>query len=525
MPHTISDIIDFSPFKKKNGVIYISEVEQEFESLYIDTRDKESRVLSDDEVKLLPKTSSVYKLHNEWELRENTTTRFSSYLVKKDVKNILDLGCGNGWFTAAMAKVKPNSNVIGVDLNITELEQAARIFSSESIKFLYHNIFDESTMFNNKFDLITLNASVQYFPDFDILFDKLKEFLIPNGEIHILDSPFYGSNEIMKAEERTKFYYKSLGNEKLSDYYFHHNINSTKSFDVLYKPKNGKWAKLFNSNQSPFLWLKYINNEQETSVKKGFSKIAQEYEDLEENSTLIQYKRKKIRAHLLTRLEPNSSVLEINCGSGLDALYLAKKGHKVLATDIAEGMLKEVETKIAINNLQENLSCKKLSFENLRSFEEEQFGGLFSNFGGLNCIDFPALTDILKDASKIIKPNGVITLVIMPKITFYEWFKIFKGKKSAFRRLKKGGVIANVEGEKVRTFYHSAQAVSKILKKDFKEIKVENVFTIGPSGSSYNFPVNHKRSFIFLTKFDAFCNRTGFLKGFGDYYVISAKKK
>ena len=525
MSNNETQIIDFSSFKTTNGVIYLSEVDHEFESLYIDVREKESRVLSDDEVRLLPKTNSGHKLHREWNLRKKTTNRFLAYLAGKDVNNGLDIGCGNGWFTAEIAKMKPNSRVVGVDINVIELEQAARVFSSKNINFLYHDIFKDSFVFNNKFDLITLNASVQYFPDFEILIDKLKEFLIPNGEIHVLDSPFYAANKTKEAKERTRLYYKSLGNEKLSNYYFHHCIKSAEYFEVLYSPKIRGKNPLFKAASSPFLWLKYTKDNQDNSVEKGFSKIAKEYEDLEQKSTLIQYKRKQIRGHLLSRLQDESSILEINCGSGLDALYFAKKGHKVLATDIAEGMLKEVDTKILANNLQGTLSMKKLSFADLSQLEQNKFDCLYSSFGGLNCVDSSLLNKVLQDAGSIIRHGGIITLVIMPKITMYEWHNIFKGKKSAFRRLKKGGVMANVEGEKVRTFYHSARHVSKLLNKNFEEIRVENIFTIGPSGSSYNFPVNHRRVFSLLTKFDNFCNKTSFLKGFGDYYIISAKRK
>ena len=164
-------------------------------------------------------------------------------------------------------------------------------------------------------------------------------------------------------------------------------------------------------------------------------------------------------------------------------------------------MLEQVNLKISNNNIQENLSCRKLSFEDLNEFKDNQFSSVFSNFGGLNCIDNSSLNRVINDTSKILKQGGILNLVIMPKITFYEWIRIFKGDKSAFRRLKKGGVLANVKGENVRTYYHSARAVKKILKSDYKNIQIENIFTIGPSGSSYKFPEKHPLSFKIMTSF------------------------
>ncbi|MEZ7901661.1 MAG: methyltransferase domain-containing protein [Flavobacteriales bacterium] len=525
MTQNNSEIFDFDSLKRENGVYYLSDVNDEFERLYLETRNSESRVLIDEEVKLLPLTDFNYKLHAEWNLRKQTSDRFLYYLNKKTFKTILDIGCGNGWFTNLLAQSNLDSKVIGIDINKVELEQASIIFNSDNLQFLYFDIFDDLSLFDSKFDLITLNASAQYFPDFENLQGRIKQFLTPKGEIHILDSPFYKKQEIAQAKERTKQYYKSLGSEELSDFYHHHSYSELNDFEIFYRPLKGLKRRILNKKESPFYWFKFSNSNQVTSVKKGFSKIAEEYEELEESSSLIQYKRKIIRGHLLNRLDKGSNLLEINCGSGLDALYFAKRGYKVLATDVANGMLQEVKLKIGRNKLEGKLSCQKVSFDELSKFEEKQFSGIFSNFGGLNCIDGSEINQVIKDFAKIIKPRGVITLVIMPKNTPYEWLRILKGNKSAFRRLNTDGVIANVKGEKIMTYYHSAGEVKRMLKQDFENIQIENIFTFGPSGSSYHYPKKYPFLFKVLITIDKFLNKIGVLKGVGDYYIISASKK
>ena len=525
MFQTKSNIFNLPESKKEKGVYYLSNLNTEFEEIYIKVREKEKRVLTDKQVKDLPNTDSNGELHNEWNLRKETSERFLYYLKRKEFHKVLDIGCGNGWFTVLMAQSYPKSYFVGLDINQKELEQAARLFKFPNVDFVYANIFDELILFHNAFDLITLNASVQYFPDFDKLFKRLVEFLKPNGEIHILDSPFYKKEEIEEAKKRTKSYYKKIGNNELSDFYFHHQSEDIKDFEVLFKPKTRIARRFYSKNKSPFVWIRFINSNQEDSIKEGFSKIAEDYEKFNTQSILINYMRSVVRGHLSNRLSKKEEILEINCGSGLDALFLAKKGHKVVATDIAEGMLDKVKLKIKNHDLNEMLSFKKLSFQELNTFSKNEFSCVFSNFGGLNCIDSLSLNQLIKDASNVLKPNGIITLVIMPKITFYEWLRIFKGDKSAFRRLEKGGVIANVKGEKVKTYYHSAKSVKKMLKDNFTDIQIENIFTLGPSGSSYNFPEKHPTLFNSFIRLDKIFNNTPFFKGFGDYYIISGKKK
>ena len=120
MTQSNSEIFDFDSLKRENGVYYLSDVNDEFERLYLETRNSESRVLIDEEVKLLPLTDFNYKLHAEWNLRKQTSDRFLYYLNKKTFKTILDIGCGNGWFTNLLAQSNLDSKVIGIDINKVE---------------------------------------------------------------------------------------------------------------------------------------------------------------------------------------------------------------------------------------------------------------------------------------------------------------------------------------------------------------------------------------------------------------------
>lgn len=261
------------------------------------------------------------------------------------------------------------------------------------------------------------------------------------------------------------------------------------------------------------------------SIKKGFSKISHHYENLETTSSLINWMRKQVRSHLNKELKSNAKILEINCGSGIDAVYFSKKGYDVHATDIAPGMINYVASKIKSESLKENLSCERLSFNELDKLSPQKFNHLFSNFGGLNCSSEDELLDVFDSFKQLLFPNGKITLVLMPKICVWEFLKIFKGNKNAFRRLKKNGVIANIEGEQVHTFYHSASRIKKLLSKDFKKIKVENICFLAPTGNRVNFPKKYPVLFKYLSSLDGISNKISFLRGYGDYYILTASLK
>lgn len=252
--------MDLNSYKKINGVRIITKINTDFSKVYIALRKKENRVLNDVELKKLPFVSKENSNYNEWKVRQKTNQRFIKYLENKKASlTILDIGCGNGWFTNKMAII--GNKVVGLDVNLEELEQARRVFTSKNLQFVYATIFKENLPFTNTFDVITLNACVQYFENFELLITTLKQFLKPTGEIHILDSPFYDASEVMNAKQRTMAYYTKIGFPEMAKFYFHHAKEKIKDFEVLYQPKPTLLNKFFGKKDTPFMWLKYSHND------------------------------------------------------------------------------------------------------------------------------------------------------------------------------------------------------------------------------------------------------------------------
>ncbi len=243
---------------KVNGVYHLSQINNEFEETYLKIRAKENRISSDKELSELPFTSPSNQHHNEWKLRARSFNRFQNYLKGKDgTFSILDLGCGNCWFSGRLSQ-STNHHFFCVDINLTEVEQGARVFNRSNIEFIYADIFNDSLP-ENIFDMIILNASVQYFSDFKRLVEKLLSLSKTNGEIHILDSPFYSQTVAESARDRTANYYNSLGFPDMSTKYFHHTYENLSEFNysVIFNPQSlkVKASKLFLINDIPFPWI------------------------------------------------------------------------------------------------------------------------------------------------------------------------------------------------------------------------------------------------------------------------------
>jgi ubiquinone/menaquinone biosynthesis C-methylase UbiE len=245
--------------KLKNDVYFLSEIDNTFESIYFEVREHEGRIYSDEEVKHLPNTSKSNPHKEEWNLRKCSLHRFTNYIQKfNDQLKLLDIGSGNGWFSANVA----NSSFIDIyalDVNNFELEQAARVFNFKNIYFICGNIFDN--IFEERvYDIITLNSSIQYFDDLGKLLKRLFYFLTDEGEIHIIDSPIYNQNDLVGAKERTARYYISIGFSEMAKHYHQHTYDELNRFNykILYDPKaiQNNFKKIFGIKDSPFPWIR-----------------------------------------------------------------------------------------------------------------------------------------------------------------------------------------------------------------------------------------------------------------------------
>ena len=89
----------------------------------------------------------------------------------------------------------------------------------------------------------------------------------------------------------------------------------------------------------------------------AFDTLAAEY-DLQFTTSLVGREQRRCTRKWLSRVVAGQNklqILEINCGTGEDALWLSKMGHEVIATDQSPAMIAKAKQKAALQFLQEQL--------------------------------------------------------------------------------------------------------------------------------------------------------------------------
>lgn len=215
---------------------------------------------------------------------------------------------------------------------------------------------------------------------------------------------------------------------------------------------------------------------------KGFDKAASGYDNLFSFSKIGKAQRNKVHNLVKKSLkEPINFLLEINGGTGEDIELMTSVSKEILFTDQSEEMVNIARSK--------NKNSKaKFEIMDIKDLETKTFNTeidcIFSNFGGINCLNPLELQCFFENISKKLSKSGKVILVIMPRNCIWErLFFTLKGEKNkALRRLRKEASIAVLNGIKIPTWYYSPKEIKKMSKLyfDCKEIKPIGLF-IPPS--------------------------------------------
>lgn len=264
----------------------------------------------------------------------------------------------------------------------------------------------------------------------------------------------------------------------------------------------------------------------EQLAAEAFTAQSAIFDEIYTCNTIINYKRERVRQHILRYLQPNRNILELNSGTGEDALFFAGQGHHVHATDIAAGMQQQLKEKAGKYGFSGSVSNELCSYTKLNGLKNKgPYDLILSNFAGLNCTD--ELDLVLSSLPQLLKPGGMVTMVILPKFCLWETLLIFKGKfRTAFRRLfSKNGRTAHIDGNYFTCWYYDPSYITSRVKDQFDVLGIEGLCTIVPPSYIENFAEKHPAVYNFLKKAEDKLKTTWPWKLIGDYYIISLRKK
>lgn len=257
-----------------------------------------------------------------------------------------------------------------------------------------------------------------------------------------------------------------------------------------------------------------------SAVEGAFSKQAHSYDSEDEVNSILQDWRQKVYRHVDRFLKPHARILELNAGTGIDALHFVENGHEVLATDISSGMIRQIERKILQRGLQGRLKARQCSFIELDQLPPSgDFDFVFSNFGGLNCLN--NLVVFREPFRNLLSPGAYLTLVVMPIVSPWEMASSIRGNPRCFRRFARGGTNAQLEGYQFKTYYHPLNRIARSLGSGFKLVACESLGLCSPPPSAAWMVDQYPGIYQTLRRIDNALSTTFPFNRWGDHLIVT----
>jgi SAM-dependent methyltransferase len=234
--------------------------------------------------------------------------------------------------------------------------------------------------------------------------------------------------------------------------------------------------------------------------------------------------RRAVWRWLDAAFQPGEQILEMSCGTGEDAIHLAERGVRILATDPSAGMLEVARKKVLAEELAERIELRQLAIEHLGALNgqfSDRFSGAFSNFGGLNFV-----ADLRAAASTIgslVRPGGRLVLCIVGRYVPWEWawFVGHGHPLKALRRLEPGG--ASWRGVKV--YYPSIRRVRRAFGPAFRLVRVGALGVLLPPPYTEHWARNHAKLIATLDRWERRIESWPLVPKFGDHYILELLRR
>jgi len=253
----------------------------------------------------------------------------------------------------------------------------------------------------------------------------------------------------------------------------------------------------------------------------AFDAFAADYDATFTHTALGQRLRRRVWRVLADYFQAGQTVLELACGTGEDAVWLAQRGLTVTATDGSAEMVTATAVKARQNNLSHRITTHQLSLQELptrHALRNTQYDHAFSNFGGLNTLD--DWRPLAAALAQLVRPGGHLALVPMGPFCPWEigWYGLHGEWKTAVRRFRQPA-MARIGDNQIPVWYPPARRLRQEFAPWFECVHVESLGLWLPPSCLAHWVERWPRLFATLDRLESKTARLS--GGWGDHYIMA----
>jgi len=213
------------------------------------------------------------------------------------------------------------------------------------------------------------------------------------------------------------------------------------------------------------------------------------------------------------------SILELNCGTGEDALFLAGQGHHVTALDASRAMIDRASQRKESEEPNATVDFRLLPTEYLGALPPTPFDAVFSNFSGLNCVD--DLSDVALQLGRRTDTGTPALLCFSTRFCVWEcaWYLVRGEWRKAVRRWS-GHSTAVLNDVSVDVHYPTVNDIAKFFAPHFTLKSTTGVGIFVPPSYLEPWMQHFPRALAAMAALDRFACRLPILCTLGDHVLL-----
>jgi ubiquinone/menaquinone biosynthesis C-methylase UbiE len=257
-----------------------------------------------------------------------------------------------------------------------------------------------------------------------------------------------------------------------------------------------------------------------STAVEAFDRVAGSYDEMFTRTVIGRAQRKQVWKRLLQAYAPGDRVLELNCGTGEDATFLAARGRSIVACDGSAEMIKVASARAQREAKNADVIFKHLTNEDLRLLSRRQlFDGAYSNFSGLNCLS--DLQPVARDLASLVRSGGRVLICVWSRVCIGEvvWYLLHGESRKALRRFS-GKAKANVGGLAITVSYPTVNDIQRAFAPWFELESQQAIGLFVPPSYVEGWARKHSALIGYLEKMDGMFADLPVLRDLGDHVLL-----
>jgi SAM-dependent methyltransferase len=267
-----------------------------------------------------------------------------------------------------------------------------------------------------------------------------------------------------------------------------------------------------------------LSEAQLLDTQRAFDSVAADYDGPRGNNELIQRMRLALWDTVQRELPTGARLLDLGGGTGRDAIYFARRGYRVLASDWSPQWFERTRARAAASTAGARVEVAHLGVQQLDRLDGP-FDGIYSNFGPHNCA--PDLAAVAAECARLLVPGGCLVFSVIGRICPWELghYAIRGRWRRAMVRMARKPMAVGMNRHTIWTQYYLPREFHRAFASHFSLAGYRALSLFLPPPYLVDFHRRHPRLGEQLGQLDDRFGQWPLLRNLGDHFLIVMRRR